>query len=369
MGHVAVLGAGAWGTALAKLLADQGEHVRLWSYTEDVVESIKEERENKRFLPSIKLPAGIEASSDFEYVLVGAEMVLIVVPSHSMRDVMKQMSKAIPAKVPLVSATKGIENDTLMLMNEVIADVLGPDVVNRTTALSGPSFAKEVALRHPTAVVIAGHDEKIVEYVQHRFSNEVFRAYSSLDMVGVELGGALKNVVAIAAGAADGLGFGYNTRAGLITRGLSEIARIAMVRGASPMTIAGLAGMGDLVLTCTGDLSRNRTVGFQLGQGKTLDQILKELGHVAEGVKTTQSAFALSTKLGVEMPITHEVYQVLFEQKPAKQAVEDLMSRALRREWDPRAEGIVNTLGSNGVRLTTDFREGGQSNVNASEWL
>jgi glycerol-3-phosphate dehydrogenase (NAD(P)+) len=245
---------------------------------------------------------------------------------------MRDARRHVPSSALLCSASKGIENDSLMLMSDVLLDELGHAVQHRLTYLSGPSFAKEVAARMPTTVVIAGTSERETEAVQHAFATDRFRTYASPDVVGVEIGGALKNVIAIAAGVADGLGYGYNTRAGLITRGLAEIGRLASRKGANPLTLAGLAGMGDLVLTCTGELSRNRTVGFELGKGRKLGDILATLGHVAEGVKTTKSAFDLSNKLSVDMPITAEVFKILYEDKAPQQAVVDLMTRALSKE-------------------------------------
>ena len=259
-------------------------------------------------------------------------MVVVVIPSHGLRAVMRDARRYVPEAALLCSASKGIENETLMMMSDVLLDELGHGAQPRLTYLSGPSFAKEVALRMPTTVVIAGTSEPETLAVQHAFATDKFRTYFSQDVTGVELGGALKNVMAIGAGIADGLGFGHNTRAGLITRGLAEIGRLAAHRGANPLTLAGLAGMGDLVATCTGELSRNRTVGFELGKGRTLADILATLGHVAEGVKTTKSAYDLSNKLGVDMPITAEVYRILYENKPPQQAVVDLMARALSRE-------------------------------------
>jgi glycerol-3-phosphate dehydrogenase (NAD(P)+) len=334
MGKVAVLGAGAWGTALGKLLADKGDEVVLWARQPDVVETVATGNVNQRYLPGIQLPKNLRASLDAEDTLRGADLVLMAVPSHATRAVLHDLDKLLPMDVPYVSATKGIENESLALVNDIMRETLGERRARGYTTLSGPSFAKEVALRHPTAVVVAGKTEGVVEDVQRRFSSEVFRAYSSSDLIGVEIGGALKNVIAIAAGAADGLGFGYNTRAALITRGLAEIARAAVAMGAQPITVAGLAGMGDLVLTCTGELSRNRTVGLELGRGKTLAQALESLGHVAEGVKTSKSAWQLSQKLGVDMPIAREVYCCVHEDKPAAQTVKDLMGRALSKEFD-----------------------------------
>lgn len=332
MANVAVLGAGAWGTALAKVLADKQNPTLMWSHTPTLAKSINEKRANERYLPSASLPPTLRATADLEQALRGAEIIIVVVPSHALRSVMIEAQKFIPTNALICSATKGIENDSLMLMSEVLMDVLGADVEHRLTYLSGPSFAKEVAAGQPTAVTVAGTSHKETLTVQHAFATERLRVYSSEDVVGVEMGGALKNVIAIAAGALDGLGFGHNARAGMITRGLAEIARVAMAKGGSPLTLAGLSGLGDLILTCTGDLSRNRTVGFELGRGRTLEDILATLGHVAEGVKTAKSAYDLSRKLDVEMPITAEVYQVIYEQKPAFQAVVDIMNRALRKE-------------------------------------
>lgn len=332
MGNVAVLGAGAWGTALGKVLADKGNQVALWAHRPELAEHIERDRVNSRYLPGAELPSTLRATGDLEAALRGAELVVIVVPSHALRGVVREARRYIPEGALLCSATKGIENESLMLVSEMLLDELGEEVEPRLTYLSGPSFAKEVAAGLPTVVVIAGTSDRETETVQRAFATDRLRVYSSPDVVGVEVGGALKNVVAIAAGASDGLGFGHNARAGLITRGLAEIARIAMAKGANPLTVAGLSGMGDLVLTCTGDLSRNRTVGFEMGRGRTLDDVLATLGHVAEGVKTARSAYELGIMLKVEMPITTEVYRVLYEGKSPRQAVVDLMTRALSRE-------------------------------------
>jgi len=332
MMNVAVLGAGAWGTALAKVLADKQNPTRLWSHRRELVDVINEQHVNTRYLPTAELPATLTATHDLEEALHHAELVVLVIPSHGLRAVMRDARRHVPASALLCSASKGIENESLMMMSDVLLDELGHAVQPRLTYLSGPSFAKEVAQRMPTTVVVAGTSERETETVQHAFATDMFRTYFSQDVTGVEIGGALKNVIAIAAGVADGLGFGHNTRAGLITRGLAEIGRLAAKKGAHPLTLAGLAGMGDLVLTCTGDLSRNRTVGFELGKGRTLGDILATLGHVAEGVKTTKSTYDLGNKLGVDLPITTEVFRILYEDKPPRQAVVDLMSRALSRE-------------------------------------
>lgn len=332
MMNVAVLGAGSWGTALAKLLADKGNATKIWSHRADLVQHINEQHVNPRYLAHAELPKNLVASADLEEALRGAELVVSVVPSHALRGVIREAKPFIPASALICSATKGIENDSLSLMSDVLLQELGHAVQPRLTYLSGPSFAKEVAQGQPTVVVVAGTSEPELETVQHAWATDRFRVYSSTDVVGVEIGGALKNVIAIAAGAGDGLGFGHNSRAALITRGLSEIGKLAASKGANPLTVAGLSGMGDLVLTCTGELSRNRTVGFELGKGRTLGDILATLGHVAEGVKTTKSAYDLGKKMGVDMPITSEVYQVLYEGKSPRQAVVDLMTRALMRE-------------------------------------
>ncbi len=332
MSQVCVLGAGAWGTALAKVLAEKGNPTRVWAHEADVARSIEDAHENVRYLPGHTLPETLTATVDLKHALDGAELVVVVVPTHAMREVLEKAKPLIPPQAILCSASKGIENETLMLMSEVLVDVLGEEVEPRLTYLSGPSFAKEVALGMPTAVVVAGTDPTNTEIVQRAFASEKLRVYSSDDVVGVEIGGAMKNVIAIAAGVIDGLGFGHNSRAGMITRGLFEIGLLANKLGGHPLTVAGLSGMGDLVLTCTGDLSRNRTVGVELGKGKKLPEILAGLGHVAEGVKTAKSAYDLSVREGVTMPITHEVYSVLYQGKDPRQAVVDIMTRELRAE-------------------------------------
>jgi glycerol-3-phosphate dehydrogenase (NAD(P)+) len=330
-GKVAVLGGGAWGTALAKVLADKGYPVALWCRRDELAYAIEHERVNARYLPGAHLPIALKATSDIAEALHGASMVVFVAPSHGTREVAKLAAPYLTKHVPVVSATKGIENESLMFIDEILHAEL-PEM-SPLAFLSGPSFAKELASELPTGVVIAAKDQKVRELVMRRFHTQNLRTYGSDDVIGVECGGALKNVIAIAAGAADGLGFGYNTRAMLITRGLAEVARLAIARGGKALTLAGLAGMGDLVLTCTGELSRNRTVGVELGRGRKLGEILCNLGHVAEGVRTTKSAYDLSIKLGVDMPITRETYAVLYEDKPVIEAVRDLMGRELGPEF------------------------------------
>lgn len=329
---ITVLGAGAFGTALSMLLAGKGYRVRLWAFEPEVAAQIDAEHENGMYLRGFKLPASIVASSRVEEALAGAELVVVVTPSHVVRPVMKGAAPHIRPGAAIVCAAKGIENDTCLTMNEVLEEVLPAEHHPYLAFLSGPSFAREVAQGLPTAVSIAAYMERHAKKVQGIFAAPFFRTYYTNDVVGVEIGGAAKNVIAIAAGISDGLGLGHNTRAALITRGLAEITRLGVAKGANPMTLAGLAGMGDLVLTCTGDLSRNRTVGVKLGQGKPLADILGEGHAVAEGVKNAASVTQLAARLGVEMPICEQVYQILYENKPAAQGLIDLMSRGLKRE-------------------------------------
>jgi glycerol-3-phosphate dehydrogenase (NAD(P)+) len=331
---VAVLGAGAWGTALAKVLADKGDPVVMYCRRPDLVAEINEEQRNGRYLPSARLPKTLRATVDPEEALQDASMVVFVAPSHATREVAQLVARKVPKKAPIVSATKGIENGSLTFVDEILAAELPGETHHQFAFLSGPSFAKELAAELPTGVVIASHNDEVRSHVMERFHASYMRTYASRDVPGVECGGAIKNVIAIAAGAADGLGFGHNTRAMLITRGLSEMVKLSLARGGQAITLAGLAGMGDLVLTCCGELSRNRTVGLELGKGRKLQDIIAGLGHVAEGVKTAKSAFDLGKKLGVELPIINETYKILYEDKPVLQAVRDLMSRELTAEFE-----------------------------------
>jgi glycerol-3-phosphate dehydrogenase (NAD(P)+) len=331
MTHVAVVGAGAWGTALSLALAERGA-VRLFTWEAEHARELGETRENRAFLPGFPLPEGVLPTADLERALDGAGLVVIALPSQAMRSVLERARPWLPP-VPLVIASKGIEPGTWMLLTEVVADVLGAEAAGRALVLSGPSFALEVARRLPTNLVVAAKSHELSVAVQGRIATERLRVYSSDDPIGVQVGGALKNVIAIAAGACDGLGFGHNTRAALITRGLAEMARLAVAKGGNVLTLSGLAGLGDLVLTCTGELSRNRTVGVELGRGARLDDVLRGLGHVAEGVPSAEAAHRLAEKLGVELPIAGEVYRVLFESKPVNDAVHDVLHRPLKPEW------------------------------------
>ena len=312
---IGVIGAGSWGTALALLLADKGYEVEIWAYEKECVDAINKERENALFLPDIPIEPKhqLRATNDLQEVCAKKELIVSVTPSHVTRAVMSQAAEFLPDSVPIV---------------EVLPIRCHPYLAY----LSGPTFARELATREPSAAVVASFSERLAMQVQHVFSHDYFRTYRSNDVIGVEMGGSIKNVIAIAVGAAAGMGFGNNTRAALITRGLAEISRMAVTRGANPLTLAGLAGMGDLVLTCNGDLSRNRRVGYELGQGRSLSEILGEMKMVAEGVKTASSVHDLADKLETEMPICEQVYLALYEDKTAKNAVIDLMARELKRE-------------------------------------
>ncbi len=330
--NIGVIGGGSWGTALAKLLADKGYAVQIWCYDESLDETINTTHENNIYLPDIQLPDNLVATSDLEEVVTNKDMIVSVSPSHVVRQVVGEVGNKIADCTPIVSASKGIENDSLMLVSDILEDVLPSRLHPYLSYLSGPSFAREVAKQNPTAVTIASYNPNLARHVQETFSTNRFRCYTTQDVYGVEIGGAVKNVIAIAAGAVQAMDLGHNSTAGMITRGLHEITKIGIKLGANPLTLSGLAGMGDLVLTCTGGLSRNRRVGMKLGQGMTLQQILDEMKMVAEGVKTSRSVHQLSEKLGLELPLCHEVYQVVHENKPAMQAVEDIMSRDLKPE-------------------------------------
>lgn len=329
---IAVLGGGSWGTTLANLLAKAGHDVMLWVYEADLVERLRAKRENDLYLPGITLSERLGYTNDVAEAVCDCGLLLLVPPSQVLRRVFTAACAHLPEDALVVSASKGIENDSLLLMSEVIAQV-GPEGIGQRSAyLSGPSFAREVAAEMPTAVAVASASEAVAARVQQVFSTDYFRVYTNNDVIGVELGGALKNVIALAAGVSDGLGFGYNTRAALITRGLAEITRMAVAKGGRQETLAGLAGMGDLVLTCTGDLSRNRSVGIELGRGRSLTEVLQGMNMVAEGVKTCLSAWQLAQRLGIETPIINQMYQILYCDKPAREAVIDLMGRDLKAE-------------------------------------
>ena len=331
---IAVIGAGSWGTTLANFLADKGLDIDLWVREEEVYHEIRNERMNSAFLPGVMLSSRLNPVRTFEEALFEKELALLVVPSHVFREVLTEIKPHLRPGVSLMTATKGIENESLMIMSDVAAGILPEDYMANFSCLAGPSFSKEVCQKTPTAITIACCDLAHSERLQKLFYTDFFRVYITQDLTGVQLGGALKNIIAIAAGASDGLRFGHNARAALITRGLAEITRLGVAMGANPLTFAGLAGMGDLVLTCTGDLSRNRTVGLKIGKGMSLKEITGSMNMVAEGIKTTRSAYHLSRKMGVDMPITTQVYEILYEGKAPKDAVKELMTRELKSEQE-----------------------------------
>ena len=328
---VGVLGAGSFGTCLAMLCAREHD-VRLWARNPEIADAINQERRNPAYLSDIEIPEGVTASSDLEEVLTDRELVICAVPSHGVRDVMGRAAAYLSDEAVVVSTVKGIEVDTCMRMDEVLSEVLGERHDPRLVFLSGPSFAREIADHRPTAVTVACHEEAYAISVQESISSPWLRCYSSTDVIGVELAGALKNVIAIGVGVCDGLELGLNARAGVMTRGLREITRLGVKLGADPLTFLGLAGMGDLVLTCTGDLSRNRRVGLELGRGSSLHEIVAGMKEVAEGVRTTQAACQLAERHGVEMPISNTVRALLDGEIHRSEVVEHIMRRQLRSE-------------------------------------
>lgn len=330
----AVIGAGAWGTALANLLATKGMPVKIWAYEREVVEAIRSKRENTLFLPGVKLHQNITPTGALADALHQTTLIIFAAPSHAARSVLSQLTALLSSPVAFISVTKGIEEDTLLLMTDVMKELLLPMMHRAVMVLSGPSFAQEVSRGLPTAVTLAGPDPLLVKRVQGLIMTPTFRIYAASDMVGVQLGGALKNVIAIAAGVVDGLKLGHNARAALITRGLAEMVRLGNAMGADPKTFYGLSGLGDLILTCTGTLSRNYNVGMRLAKGDTLEEVLKDTRTVAEGVRTARAALALAQKHKVDMPIVQEVCQVLFAGKLSRQSVMELMERAAKDEAD-----------------------------------
>ncbi len=331
--RIGVLGAGNWGTAIAKVLAEKGHDVTLWSFEAEVAAAVNERHENTRYLAGFKLPENLRATTSAVEAVDGMQTIFQVTPSHGVRALMREVAEAIPHDTPIVSATKGIENETLMTVSEVLEDVLPERQHPYLVFLGGPSFAREVADGSPTAVILAGQWERIVMRVQETMKVGFMRSYRTNDVPGVEMGGAIKNVLAIGAGAVEGMKLGHNTLAAVITRGLAEMTRLAVQKGANPLTLAGLAGMGDLVLTCTGPLSRNRTVGYQLGLGKSLDEVLASMQMVAEGVKTARAVHDLAARYGTDMPICESVYRVLYENLDPATALLSILSRDQREEW------------------------------------
>lgn len=334
MSDVAVIGAGSYGTCLAILAAAAGHRVDFWCRGATAAAELQATRENPLYLPGFKLPDAVTVTSDLEAAVRGKAIVIGVTPSHAIRDVLGRAAAWLDPDVVVVNASKGLEDGTLDTIDDVYRSIFPARIAARATFLSGPTFAAEIAAGMPSAIVLAGRDPETTAFVQRALSTDRFRTYSTDDVVGVLIGGAIKNVIAIAAGVSDGLGFGSNARAALITRGLAEITRIGVARGADPVTFAGLSGMGDLVLTCSSDTSRNRKVGLALGQGRTMAEILGDMRMVAEGVKTTKVAWDLARRLGVSAPITEVMHAIVHENAPARAAMQRLMGRSLRTERD-----------------------------------
>jgi glycerol-3-phosphate dehydrogenase (NAD(P)+) len=330
--ELAIIGAGSWGTALAIVLAPRFPRIRLWAYEKDLAGRMRETRVNDVYLPGFRLPENVAVETEFCAALPGAGMVLSVMPSHLVRPLYLQMLPCLDPSMVFVSATKGLENGTLLRASQVIHECLAARFEPRVAVMSGPTFAREVARGDPTALVVASPDQPLAAYVQSGFSGPTFRLYTSPDPAGVEIGGAVKNVVAIGAGVCHGLGLGSNTQAALITRGLAEMTRLAMALGGRPQTLAGLAGLGDLVLTCSGELSRNRTVGLELARGRRLEEIVSSMKMVAEGIKTTGATVDLARRHAVDMPISTQMFQMLTFGLPPREAIRNLMERSLKGE-------------------------------------
>ncbi|MFQ5455456.1 MAG: NAD(P)H-dependent glycerol-3-phosphate dehydrogenase [Nitrospirota bacterium] len=324
---ISIIGGGSWGTTLAHLASENRYTVRLWVYEKELADYIQKKKENITYLPGVKLPDSIIPTSSLEEAVVDSSLIIFVVPTHVTRDVLIKLRPYVRSNITILSAAKGIEDNTLMLVSEIMRETLPHINHNNFACLSGPSFAREVSKRLPAAVSLASSNKELSRMVQYILTTPYFKMYTTNDIIGVQIGGALKNVIAIAAGGVDGLGLGYNTRAALISRGLIEIIRLGIAMGANIDTFYGLSGVGDLVLTCTGDLSRNKMVGYKIGQGLKLKDILSQMKMVAEGVNTTRSARKLSEKYHIRMPITNEVYEVLFNNKRPEKAVSDLMTK------------------------------------------
>lgn len=331
---IAVIGAGSWGTALAMVLADNGHEVRIWSHNETQVEEINQLHTNKKYLPGIVLPESIVGYAALKDALSGIDKIVLAVPTKAIREVLANIRAIQNEALTIVHVSKGIEPDTLMRISEMIKQEMPKDLLKDVVVLSGPSHAEEVSLRHPTTVTVSSDNMKAAESIQDLFINQNFRVYTNPDLIGVEIGGALKNIIALAAGITDGLGYGDNAKAALITRGLAEIARLGTKMGANPLTFSGLTGIGDLIVTCTSVHSRNWRAGNLLGKGHTLDEVLENMGMVVEGVRTTKAAYQLALKYNVSMPITSALYGVLFNHANPKDAVDVLMARGKTNEMD-----------------------------------
>lgn len=330
--RIGIIGAGAWGTTLAKVLAEKGNQVHLWAHDPGLAAKMARDQQNSLYLPGVRLPKEVAPTASLKEAASGKEVIVLVTPSHALRDVVKETGSFFGSQTRVVIATKGLERDSAKRMSQVVRETLPAEANQRIAVLSGPSFAREVAEGAPAAVTVASENDAVAKEMQALLSTSYFRVYTSGDVVGVELGGALKNVIAIGVGVCVGLNLGFNSQAALITRGIAEMTRLAVKLGANPLTLAGLSGLGDLVLTATGHLSRNRALGIKLGQGQKLEQILKETITVAEGVNTARAVYDLSKRLNVEMPISEQVYLILYEGLSPKEAVAALMSRGLKEE-------------------------------------
>lgn len=334
MSKVAVLGAGSWGTALAMVLCDNNHDVRLWTHRPVQKELMEKERENKKYLPDVKLPDNLQIFDHLEESLREVQAIIIVVPTKAIRETCKKINKMLNHRVTVVHGSKGIERDSHYRVSEMIREELNPDLYDHIVALSGPSHAEEVSVKHPTTITAASDSQEAAIFTQDLFMNDHFRVYTSRDIIGVELGGALKNIIALGAGISDGLNYGDNAKAALITRGLAEITRLATAQGANPLTFIGLSGVGDLIVTCTSKHSRNWRAGHMLGQGMKLDEILEQMGMIVEGILTTQAVFQLAQKEKVDMPITKGIYDVIYQHRYPKEVVDDLMNRDRTNEMD-----------------------------------
>lgn len=341
---IAVLGAGSWGTALAIVLADNGHDVRLWSYKETQVNEINKYKTNEQYLPGIVLPSNIVSSSSLQKVTENVDTVILAVPTKAIREVIQNLVTFQTEPLTIVHVSKGIEPNTLMRISEMIEEELPSELLKDLVVLSGPSHAEEVSLRHPTTVAVSSKNIAAAEKIQDLFMNQNFRVYTNSDLIGLEIGGALKNIIALAAGVSDGIGYGDNAKAALMTRGIAEISRLGIKMGANPLTFAGLAGIGDLIVTCTSVHSRNWQAGNMLGKGKKLAEVLENMGMVVEGVRTTRAAKQLAEKYNVSMPITEALYEILFEDVDGKEAVDNLMGRAKKDEMEDLTTILMKTI-------------------------
>ncbi|MBU8907230.1 NAD(P)H-dependent glycerol-3-phosphate dehydrogenase [Desertibacillus haloalkaliphilus] len=344
MANIAVIGAGSWGTALALVLADNGHHVKLWGRSEDQIKELNKDRTNHKYLPNVSLPTNIKGYTELSDSVKDTEAILFVVPTKAIREVAAEIKSYLDTPVTIVHASKGIEPDSSKRVSEMIEEEIPKQFRKSVCVLSGPSHAEEVALREPTTVTVSSVEEDEAKYVQDLFMNQHFRVYTNPDLIGVEIGGALKNIIALGIGLTNGLGYGDNAKAALMTRGLAEIARLGIHLGANPLTFAGLSGLGDLIVTCTSVHSRNWRAGQLLGQGKSLDEVLESMGMVVEGIRTTKAAYHLASTENVDMPITSAIYGVLFENKRPADAAEELMGRVKKHEVEDLTSIVNGTL-------------------------